>query len=98
MPELTVEQRDALLAQNAANIKRQADAAEAFLAAFNAQAAELPTRGQEHFHNLVALCMTAATRTLTTASTDDTRNAAATNAVEMALAAWPLYKQGIDAA
>ena len=72
MAELTVEQRDTLLQQNSANIKRQADAAEAFLVQFNTQAAALLSAKGEAWMALYRYHLDARKTALSTATTDTT--------------------------
>jgi hypothetical protein len=72
MAELTIEQRDALLQQNAANLARQAAAAEALLAAWQEQAAQLLSPRGELYLTLYRFHFEQRKTALSTATTDVT--------------------------
>jgi len=98
MAELTVEQRDALLVQNAATWKRQADAGEAMLAAFQEQAAQLHTRDQNSYLSLYEMHLkTRLGPTIVSTTTADTIiDDIVKDAVRMTSVAWPLLKPELD--
>ncbi len=84
---LTQDQRDDLLAQNAANIERQADASEALVASIGAQAAELLSKRGELYVALYRFHFEQRRTALSTATTDATLQDIVRDAVLMTDAA-----------
>jgi hypothetical protein len=95
MAELTVEQRDALSTQNAESWARQAAAAEALLVEQKKLTEHLILMNvaQQAFANLYQNCLEARKTAMSTATTDATLVDVAKDALLMAQAVWPQYRE-----